>query len=120
VPLQLFLEGPAGLNKQGSVNRLVRDMKLWILRVLRLQPSRDLLRRPLEPQFARYDQTQLAIRRQSALLGALRPIPRSIVGVACAIAVIAPIPPYFTTNRRRRSQDPLCNRSHGQIRRDAA
>ena len=40
---QLFLQHTAGLDKQASVDRLVRHARALVIRMLALQPTRDLL-----------------------------------------------------------------------------
>ena len=50
---QLLLQYAAGLDKEASIDRFVRDLHVWVGRELPLQPARDLRRRPLEYQLLR-------------------------------------------------------------------
>jgi hypothetical protein len=50
---QLFFQHSAGLNEQAAVNRFVRHAQALVFRVVLLQPSGNLLRRPFLHQFTR-------------------------------------------------------------------
>ena len=50
---QLFLQYATGLNKETSIDRLVRQLHVLVGRELPLQPTGDLLWRPLERELLR-------------------------------------------------------------------
>jgi len=50
---QLLLEHPTRLDEETAIDRFVRYLHVWIVRILPLQPARNLLRRPLQRQLLR-------------------------------------------------------------------
>jgi hypothetical protein len=69
VPQQLFLQHSAGLDEQTAVNRLVGHAHALVSGILDLQPSRNLLRRPVQNQFTRNQPPQLRVDGQKTTLG---------------------------------------------------
>ena len=66
---ELFFQHPASLNEQALVDRFMRYLHALIAGVSDLQPSRDLLGRPLEGQFTRHDVAQPVVQSKPAGLG---------------------------------------------------
>jgi hypothetical protein len=58
---QLFFQHSAGLNEQAAVNGFVGHAQASVLGILILQPSGNLLRRPVQNQFTRNDLLQLHV-----------------------------------------------------------
>src|ERR1700730_12559319 len=54
---QLFFQHSARLNEQAAINRFVRHAHALVLGILVLQPSGNLLRRPVQDQFTRNDRS---------------------------------------------------------------
>ena len=55
MPHQLLFQRSARLNEQAAINRFVRHAQALVVRVCCLQPSGNLLRRPVLHQFTRND-----------------------------------------------------------------
>src|SRR5439155_20631737 len=66
---ELFFKHSASLDEQALVDRLMRYLHALIVGVSDLQPSRDLLGRPLEGQFTRHYLAQPTVQSEPALLG---------------------------------------------------
>ena len=73
---QLVLERTAGLHVQRAVDGFVRDVHTRIVRIVALEPSRDLLRRPLELELRRDQRPQFRLLRKATRLRALCTSPR--------------------------------------------
>src|SRR5271156_598125 len=69
VPQQLFLQHSTGLDEQTAVNRFVGHAQALVRGILDLQPSGNLLRRPVQNQFTRNNLPQLHLDSQKAALG---------------------------------------------------
>src|SRR6476620_9525440 len=54
---KLLLEHPARLDEETAIDRFVGYPHVWIVRILPLQPTRNLLRRPLQRQLLRHPPT---------------------------------------------------------------
>src|SRR3989442_13720974 len=61
VPNQLLFQRSARLNEQTAVNGLVGHAHTLVVGILGLQPSGNLLRRPVQNQFTRNDLLQLPV-----------------------------------------------------------
>jgi hypothetical protein len=68
-----------------------------------LEPSRNLLWRPLQPQLVGHEARQLSVLGQLAGLGALGTIPRSLVSLSCSIARATTVSVDLAANGGRRS-----------------
>src|SRR5271168_4973566 len=66
VPQQLFLQRSPRLDEQASVNRFVGHVHASVVGILSLQPSGDLLRRPVQHQFTRTHLLQLLLDSKKA------------------------------------------------------
>src|SRR5262249_29742204 len=66
MPNQLLFQRSARLNEQAAIDGLVRHVQALVVRVVLLQPSGNLLWRPVPNQFTRNDLLQLAVRGQQA------------------------------------------------------
>jgi hypothetical protein len=66
---QLLFQRSPRLNEQAAINRFVRHAQALVIRVVLLQPSGNLLRRPVLHQSTRNDLLQLAVGGQQARLG---------------------------------------------------
>src|SRR5882724_7224233 len=66
---QLLLQPSAGLNEQAATDGFVRHAQALILGILPLQPSGNLLRRPVQKQFTRKQFSQWAVTSQPTGLG---------------------------------------------------
>jgi hypothetical protein len=60
--LKLLFQRASGLDEQRSVDRLMGNLQISIRWRLRFEPTRYLLRRPLQLQFAGNDPAQLGVR----------------------------------------------------------
>ncbi|WP_395396518.1 hypothetical protein WBP07_21570 (plasmid) [Novosphingobium sp. BL-8A] len=54
---QFLLEHPARLDEEAAMDRFVGYPHIWIVRILSLQPTRNLLWRPLQRQLLRHAPT---------------------------------------------------------------
>jgi hypothetical protein len=66
---QLFFQCAPGLNEQTAVNRFVGHAQALVSGILDLQPTGNLLRRPVQHQFTRNELPQLQVDGQQAALG---------------------------------------------------
>src|SRR6266849_471047 len=82
---QLLFQYSARLNEQATVNRLVGHSQALVIGMLGLQPSGNLLRRPVQDQFTRNDVPQLAVHSQKAALRSQRPFPGLLI---CGMSAI--------------------------------
>ena len=69
MPYQLLFQRPARLDEQAAINRFVGHAQALIIRIGLLQPSGNLLRRPVLHQFTRDYLLQLAVGGQHARFG---------------------------------------------------
>jgi hypothetical protein len=76
---QLFFQHSTRLNEQATVNRFVRHVHTLIIGIPVLEPSGDLLRRPVQDQFTRNDPLQLPVDGKKADLGAQGRIPGLVI-----------------------------------------
>jgi hypothetical protein len=70
VALEFSFQNSAGLNEQALVDCLVRDTHGDVARILHAKPSRDLLRRPIEPKLLRDETAKSLVSRKLADLRA--------------------------------------------------
>ena len=75
------------------------------------KPTGDLLRRPLQLQLVRHAYRQCGMQSQLTSLGPMRPVPRRLVGMACAVPFGAAVTTDLPTDRRRRPAQRRCNRA---------
>ena len=85
MPHQLLFQRSTRLNEQTTINRFVRHAQALIVGILPLQPSGNLLRRPVLHQFTRNDLLQLAAGGQKARLGSQGRLPGLLIGFTRAI-----------------------------------
>jgi len=103
---QLPFEHAPRLNEQTAVYRLVRHAHARVVGEFPLQPSGDLLRRPVEAEFTRHNSLQPSVEGQPAGLLAPRPLPRGLVGVCGAVPAAAAMARELAAHRRRRAPEP--------------
>ncbi len=96
---QLFLQGPAGLDEEASVDRLVRHLVVLVVRIRVLEPAGDLLRGPQPVQLAGHDAGQCSVLQQFTGLGSARPLPGGLVSNAGPVAPPTTVTLYLTTHR---------------------
>src|ERR1700740_2345005 len=82
---QLFFQHSAGLNEQAAVDGFVGHAQALVIRILGLQPSGNLLGRPVQDQFTRNDVPQLAVAGKEALLRSQGRVPSSTIRIKGAI-----------------------------------
>ncbi len=80
-----FFQHSAGLNEQAAVDGFVGHAQALVIRILGLQPSGNLLGRPVQDQFTRNDVPQLAVAGKEALLRSQGRVPSSTIRIKGAI-----------------------------------
>src|SRR5579863_5853258 len=80
VPHQLLFQRSSRLNEQAAIDGLVRYVHRLIPGKLVLQPSGNLLRRPVQHQFTRNDLPQLPVDGQKTALGPQGRLPSLVIG----------------------------------------
>ena len=118
VSCELAAKRASRLDVQRQVNRLVRHPHLQLVRVLGLEPRRDLLRRPVCGELRFHGATQRAMHRELGALRAQRPPPGGGVGPLRSVRPPAAVAPDFTRDRRGRPSKPYRDRTTGQSRRE--
>src|SRR5260370_11844754 len=76
---QLFFQHSARLDEQATVNGLVGHAHPLVLGILSLQPSGNLLGRPVQDQFTRNDLSQPRVQGKKALLGPQSRLPGLVI-----------------------------------------
>src|SRR6266403_3793897 len=99
----LFFQRSPRLNEQATVNGLVGHAQALIIGILGLQPSGNLLRRPVQQQFTRNDLLQLFMESEPAGFRPQRRLPGLVIRFVGAIFRTATMPGHFPTHRRRRA-----------------
>src|SRR5215475_2012439 len=94
---QLFLQHAAGLHIKAAIDGLVRHAPRLSLWICPLQPARNLLGRPVEPQLSNNSLPQLAMHRQLARLWAPRLLPCQRVSRRSPVATHPAIATDLTT-----------------------
>src|ERR1700693_6235320 len=82
---QLLFQHSAGLNEQTAVNGFVGPAQASVLGILVLQPSGNLLRRPVQDQFTRNQLPQRAVTSQQTGLGPPSRLPGLLIGIVGSI-----------------------------------
>src|SRR5882672_2070391 len=100
---QLFFQHSPRLDEQATVNGLVGHAQALIIGILGLQPSGNLLRRPVQQQFTRNDLLQLLMESEPAGFRPQRRLPGLVIRFVGAIFRTAAMPAHFPTHRRRRA-----------------
>ena len=97
---QLLFQRSPRLYEQTVINRFVPHAQALILRILSLQPSGNLLRRPTLHQFTHNDLPQLAVDRKKTRFGPQSQNPRLLIGFVGAISGAPAMAGYFSADRR--------------------
>ncbi len=100
---QLFLQGPAGLDEQRAIDRLVGHLEALIVRVGALQPSCDLPRGPLQLELLGYDARQRWVLSQFTDLRPLRSLPGGLIRLIGPVGLPAAVTRKLAAHRRGRS-----------------
>src|SRR5580704_3342741 len=119
VPNQLFFQYSTRLNKEATVNGLVRHAQVLILGILDLWPSGNLFRRPVQHQFTDDGLTQRLMDGQKAQLGPPRRLPRRI-SVARPVLRTATMPCHLPAYGRGSPPQACSNLTHRRTRSNPA
>src|ERR1700694_3403802 len=99
MPNQLLFQRSSRLNEQAAVDGFVGHAQALVIRVVLLQPSGNLLRRPVQHQSTRNDLLQLAVGGQQARLGPQGRLPSPLIGFVGSIlrppALAGLLPAFF-------------------------
>ena len=95
MPNQLLFQRSARLQEQGAINRFVRHALVLAVRIGPLQPSGNLLRRPILHQFTRNEGAELVVKGQATDLWPQGRLPG--LGVGFVSSVLRP--PWRATSR---------------------
>ena len=98
---ELLAEHSTRLDKQAAVERLVRDTKRGITRMLHREPAADLFGRPILKQFLSYQLLEPEVDRQQTRLRPVRVPPRPIIGATRTVSPRAAVATDLPTDRRR-------------------
>ncbi|CUH47827.1 hypothetical protein RUA4292_02003 [Ruegeria atlantica] len=112
---QLLLQNATGLDKQASVDRFVRHTLALVVGMLALQPTRDLLRRPLAFELLSYCVTERRPLRQLAGLRTPCTLPGCLIGLGGPVMLTPPVAPHLPADRRWRSAQLTRNCTNGQL-----
>ncbi len=88
---QLFFQHSAGLNEQAAIDGFVGHAQALVIRILGLQPSGNLLGRPVLDQFTRNDVPQLAVEGQQTPLRSQGRVPGMVIRIMGAIGRTATV-----------------------------
>src|SRR6202790_1999006 len=80
MPNQFLFQHSTRLNEQAAINGFVRHAEALVVGMLALQPSGNLLRRPVLHQFTRNDLPELGVSGQKTSLGSQGRFPRLPIG----------------------------------------
>src|SRR5229473_5823973 len=97
---QLFVQYSPRLNEQATVDGFVRPSHALVFGILGLQPSGNLLGRPVQDQFTRNDLLQPRAQGQEALLGSQGRLPGLVIRLMSAIARTATMAGDLPAHRR--------------------
>src|SRR6202047_1408990 len=100
---QLFFQHSARLEEQATVNGLVGHAHPLVLGILGLQPSGNLLGRPVPDQFTRNHLSQPWVPGQKALLGPQSRLPGVVIRLLRPIGGTATMAGALPAHRRSRS-----------------
>src|SRR6202163_1994531 len=104
---QLLFQHSAGLNEQAAVNGFVGHAQASVLGILILQPSGNLLRRPVQNQFTRNQLPQRAVTSQQTGLGPPGRLPGLLIGIVGSILRPPAMAGHLPAYRRHRSLQTL-------------
>ena len=107
---QLLLKHTAGLNEQTAIDGLVRHLRS-VSPMRPLQPTGDLLGRPVQSKFTHHNPAQPRMARQLTTLRAAGALPGLLIGLGSAVAIIAAISLYLPAHRRRRAAQQFGHRT---------
>src|SRR5208337_570289 len=113
---QLFLQHSTRLNEQAAVNGLVGHAHALVVGITGLQPSGNLLRRPVQNQFTRNDVAQLTVYGKQTAFRPQRCVPCLLVRIIGAIGRSATMARNLPAHRRRspmKTTGDLTNRRTG-------
>src|SRR6185369_2611489 len=102
---QLFFQHSAGMNEQATVNGLVGHSHALVIGILSLQPSGNLLGRPVQDKFTRNDLPQPRVQGQEELLGSQGRLPGLLIRLMSAIDKTTTMARDLPTHRRGRSSE---------------
>src|SRR5580692_1815875 len=102
---QLFFQRSPCLNEQAAVDGLVGHAHALVVGILSLQPSGDLLGRPVQNQFTRNEVTQLAVHGKQTAFWPQRRVPCLLVRIIGAIGRSATMARYFPAYRGSSSME---------------
>ena len=97
---KFLLQHTARLDKQASIDRLVRHLIVLFLRVRPLKPACNLFRRPVQLKLPRYCSAQGSVASQLTKLGAKGTIPGGLIRLDRSIVTSAAIAFNFATDGR--------------------
>src|SRR6266481_2190560 len=100
---QLFFQHSTRLDEQATVNGLVGHTHPLVLGILRLQPSGNLLGRPVQDQFTRNHLSQPRVQGKKALLRPQSRLPGVVICLMRPIAGTATMAGDLPAHRRSRS-----------------
>jgi hypothetical protein len=107
---QLPLQHPTGLNEQAAIDRLMRHVPGRIIRIAALEPTGDLLGRPVPLELPCHRPAQARITRQLTCLRPPRHHPSPFIGACRTIASRPAVALDLAADRRRRTTQTAGNR----------
>src|SRR5215831_12865481 len=112
MPGELLFQHTTRLDEQTSIDRLVRHTHALVVRILRLQPARDLLGRPIQTQLTRDYPPQSVVAAEQTRLGTPCRVPRAAISVRSPVAIPPAMSRYLPADRRRSSSKSLRDASN--------
>ena len=98
---QLFLQGPAGLDEEASIDGLVGHLRVLLLGRRALEPPGNLLGRPEFLQLPCHAVRELPVLYQFTDLRAACPLPGRFIGPVGTVSEPAAVAPNLATDRGR-------------------
>src|SRR5712664_3901971 len=98
---QLFFQHSTGLNEQAAVDGFVGHAQALVIGILDLQPSGNLLGRPVQDQFTRNDIPQLAVEGKQTPFQSQGREPSLVIGIMGAIGSTSTVAGDLSAYRRR-------------------
>ena len=117
---QLLFQRSARLNEQAAINRFVRHAQALVVRIGLLQPSGNLLRRPVLHQFTRNEGAELLVEGQATDLGPQSRLPGLVVGFVGSILRAPAMAGHFSAYRGGRATQMLGDDPHRAAAGDSA
>src|SRR5215470_7104062 len=105
---QLFFQYSPRLNEQGAVDGLVGHSHTLVIGMLGLQPSGNLLGRPVQNEFTRNDVMQLVVHGQQTSLRTQSPNPRLAIRIMGTIGRAPTMTRNFPAHRRGGATQQSC------------